>query len=76
VGSAVCRALLERETGPVYLTCRATLETYYARFGFCLTELDDLPPYFRRLHRLERAASPVLRLVIGVTLIIMRRERT
>jgi amino-acid N-acetyltransferase len=76
VGSALVRALLATETGPVYLTCADRLEGYYARFGFRRLEPAEMPPYFRRLSRLTRALGAVLR-VFGQhwRILVMRRTR-
>ncbi len=57
IGSALVRALLAGERGPIYLTCREPLESYYARFGFCRLVNREMPPYFRRLSRLTGAIS-------------------
>ena len=51
-GSLVC-ALLTREHDTLFLTCRAPLETYYARFGFRRATVQELPPYFRRIRLVE-----------------------
>ena len=48
VGSALIRALLSRETGPLHLMCDADREHYYERFGFRRLERAAMPPYFRR----------------------------
>lgn len=48
IGESLVCALIAREHGPLFLTCRAPLETYYARFGFRRATLQELPPYFRR----------------------------
>ncbi len=74
VGSAICRALIERETGVLYLTTRSELETYYHRFGFRKIGLDEMPPHFRRLFRVVNVLQPVVSRLIGVELIAMKRE--
>jgi N-acetylglutamate synthase-like GNAT family acetyltransferase len=61
VGSALVEAILASETGPVYLTCADRLEGYYVRFGFRNLEPVEMPLYFRRLSRLTRALSAILR---------------
>ena len=61
VGGALVRELLATETGPVYLTCADRLEGYYTRFGFRRLEPPEMPAYFRRLSRLTRALSAILR---------------
>lgn len=37
---------------PVYLTCRSDLGELYEKFGFRALEVDEMPPYYRRLQRL------------------------
>jgi N-acetylglutamate synthase-like GNAT family acetyltransferase len=69
IGSAIIRALLEREAGTLHLTCRRQLEAYYARFGFRKLERREYPPYFARQVPLVNA---FLR-PFGVRIIVMRR---
>ena len=57
IGSALVRALLAEERGPVYLTCRDSLKSYYARFGFRRLAGREMPPYFRRLTRFTDAIA-------------------
>jgi N-acetylglutamate synthase-like GNAT family acetyltransferase len=71
IGGAIIRELLSKETGVLYLTCRAQLETYYARFGFRRVERDEMSPYFRRLMRL---AGIVMMLARGNGPIVMKRD--
>jgi amino-acid N-acetyltransferase len=71
VARAVIEALLAANPGPLYLTCRPHLETFYQKFGFSRLALDDLPPYFRRLERLSGALVG-LHLMPG-TILVMRR---
>lgn len=52
LGKAIIAALLRENPPPLYLTCRAGLRSYYARFGFTEVADTDLPPYFRRIRRL------------------------
>lgn len=52
VGSAIVRHLIEQEAGELYLTCRDHLEAYYTRFGFRILSEPEMPPYFRRVHRI------------------------
>lgn len=54
IGSALIEHLLSLAPRPVYLTCRAALETYYLRFGFETIPVNEMPPYFRRISRLFR----------------------
>ncbi len=54
VASAIIQYLLTIAPPPLYLTCRASLGLFYARFGFRRILPPDLPPYFRRIERLAR----------------------
>jgi len=55
IARAVIETLLESETfRPMYLMCRSRLEPLYARFGFQPVQVNEMPPYFQRLHRLAR----------------------
>jgi N-acetylglutamate synthase-like GNAT family acetyltransferase len=72
VGGAIIRALLSRETGPLYLMCLANREHYYERFGFKRLDRPAMPPYFRRFMLL----APVLSLlsVNRLRVIVMGRD--
>lgn len=72
VGSAICRALVEREKGRLHLMCRDKLEAYYTRFGFRRVEPDGTTPYFRRIHRLASVLTPLV--MRQVKLIVMTRD--
>lgn len=54
VGTQLIRALLEREGGEIYLICRSTLASYYAKFGFQLVEVPALPESFKMQYRFGR----------------------
>ena len=64
--------LVAGEPGTLYLTCRASLEPFYTRFGFKAIEQQEMPPYFRRISRLMNAFG-VLH-VVGERLLVMKRE--
>jgi amino-acid N-acetyltransferase len=72
VGSALVRALLARETGPLYLMCNAHNESYYWRFGFRRLGLDAMPVYFRRFVLM----APLIRLLTlnRVRVVVMGRD--
>ncbi len=59
VGSALIRALLSREPGPLHLMCDDSREHYYQRFGFQRLDRAAMPPSFRRFMRL----APAIRLL-------------
>ena len=53
IARALIEALLDRERRrPLYLMCRARLETLYVRFGFQPVDPAEMPPYFRRISRM------------------------
>lgn len=55
VASAIIRRLLTENPPPLYLTCRAELTPFYARFGFEVAENPaELSPYFRQIARVFR----------------------
>jgi N-acetylglutamate synthase-like GNAT family acetyltransferase len=39
---------------PIFLMCRARLQLLYDKFGFHPIKPEDMPPFFRRISRLER----------------------
>lgn len=58
VARAIILELLRQETArPLYLMCRAVLEPLYIKFGFRPISLKEMPPYFRRISRLERLVN-------------------
>lgn len=73
IGSALCRALIERENGLLYLMCRGGLESYYIRFGFRKIGPGEMPAYFRRIHRVVSTVNVV---ALGrIEFAIMKREK-
>jgi N-acetylglutamate synthase-like GNAT family acetyltransferase len=72
IGSEIIRALMAEETGVLYLTCRAQLETYYTRFGFRRIAREEMPPYFRRIIRLANIFTLFTR--GGIRIIVMKRD--
>ena len=54
IARAVIEHLIARAPRPLYLTCRAKLESFYVRWGFRSIEFAEMLPYFRRLARFAR----------------------
>lgn len=58
-GQGVARAIIEyflaHSPRPLYLMCRPSLNSFYEKFGFRVIELEEMPPYFRRIRRLVKA---------------------
>lgn len=71
IARKIIEQLIAQEAGTLYLTCRAQLEPFYARFGFRKIERAEMPPYFRRLIRIVNLIAPLVR---GVKIIVMKRE--
>jgi N-acetylglutamate synthase-like GNAT family acetyltransferase len=72
IASTLINRLIELNPEPLYLTCRASLENFYKLFGFRTVELEEMPPYFRRIARIARIAR-VLKLVPS-NLLVMKRD--
>jgi N-acetylglutamate synthase-like GNAT family acetyltransferase len=72
VASAVINALLAREEGPLYLTCRETMVNFYQPFGFRKIGRDEMTPYFRRLSRIVGVVIHIFR--AGKGPVVMERD--
>ena len=75
-GKGVARAIIERllaeNSGDLFLTCRASLEPLYRKFGFHKAEAAEMPRYFRTV---KRFANLIRRLgIMEEDLLVMRRE--
>ena len=56
---AIIEQLLGLHSRPLYLTCRAELGPFYAKFGFRRVESEEMSAYFRRLSRLMTGFVPL-----------------
>jgi N-acetylglutamate synthase-like GNAT family acetyltransferase len=54
IARVIIEHLIQRAPRPLYLTCRARLGPFYEKWGFRSIELNEMPPYFRRLARLAK----------------------
>lgn len=72
VAREIILSLLEHHPGRLYLTCRASLEAFYAQFGFHRISEEEMPPYFQRVSRLFRVLSTLNWVDEG--LLVMVRE--
>jgi N-acetylglutamate synthase-like GNAT family acetyltransferase len=52
IASALIRHLLAASMPPLYLVCAAHNAGFYPRLGFRPIQPSEMPPYFRRMHRL------------------------
>lgn len=72
VAGAIIRQLLAEHPPPLYLTCRAELTGFYARFGFAVAAHPaGLPPYFRRLAQLSRWLSRLTRHRMDIRVLLL-----
>ncbi|HEX2978877.1 MAG TPA: GNAT family N-acetyltransferase [Anaerolineaceae bacterium] len=56
IATAIIHTLLLEHSSPLYLTCRASLGSFYERFGFQRVPAQAMPPYFRHLRNLIQFA--------------------
>jgi N-acetylglutamate synthase-like GNAT family acetyltransferase len=54
VGSMLVKAMLERETGTLYLTCLKHNVSFYEQFGFRRIEAAEAPGSFKLIIRADR----------------------
>ncbi|MEW6180194.1 MAG: GNAT family N-acetyltransferase [Chloroflexota bacterium] len=72
VAGAIIRQLLAEHPPPLYLTCRAELTGFYARFGFAVAAHPaGLPPYFRRVTQLSRWLSRLTRHRMDIRVLLL-----
>lgn len=71
IARRVIEHLLARNPGELYLTCLATMEGFYAPFGFRAVGQREMSPYFRRL---TRVAGALMFLDKHRHLVVMRRS--
>ena len=60
IGRSIVEQLLAENPSPLYLTCRASLQTYYEKFGFQVMHPADMPPYFHRIWSIFNAVGRLL----------------
>jgi N-acetylglutamate synthase-like GNAT family acetyltransferase len=72
IASLIIDHLIRSHPGPLFLTCRDKLETFYSRFGFRKLALEEMPPYFRRVARMAHIARALK--LVSEDLLVMKRE--
>src|SRR3990172_7155996 len=72
IGSILIKALMAREPGELYLTCRSGLAPYYHKFGFEEVEVEAMPRSLKTLYRAARMFSKVIGAGQGMS--IMKRD--
>jgi N-acetylglutamate synthase-like GNAT family acetyltransferase len=73
IATKIIERLIRSNSGPLYLTCRASLEEFYMRFRFSRLETTEMPAYFRRIARMARIARALK--LVPIELLVMKRER-
>ena len=75
-GQGIARMIIERliadHPGELYLVCRSRLGAFYERFGFRSIRENDMPLYFRRIHRLVRVIGRTG--LMPMDLLVMKRD--
>lgn len=71
IGAMLVRAVLEKEPGELYLTCRGNLMPYYEQFGFRPVAADEIPRSFKLVVRASRLLGKLVKFE-GIA--VMRRE--
>lgn len=59
IGSAMIQQLLAENELPLFLTCRASLEPFYEKFGFRAISVAEMSPYFSRIYQISRFAKKI-----------------
>ncbi len=72
VARALIEHLLETHPGTLYLTCRASLGSLYASFGFQVVDESEMPTYFRWVSRTVRLMRRLG--LAGEGLLVMGRQ--
>ena len=76
ISAQLMKALLARETGPLYTMVNEKRSAYYEQFGFRRVEVSQLPSDFRKEYRIGRIVTTLLSLFRKdrVRIIPLRRE--
>jgi N-acetylglutamate synthase-like GNAT family acetyltransferase len=72
VARLVIDRLLAGSPGPIYLTCRLHLESFYQKFGFSALAESEMPASFRRLSRFARLLRRLK--LLDEDMLVMRRS--
>ena len=76
ISAQLMKALLARETGPLFTMVNEKRSAYYEQFGFRRVEVSQLPPDFRKEYRIGRIVTTLFSLFRKdrVRIIPLRRE--
>jgi N-acetylglutamate synthase-like GNAT family acetyltransferase len=73
IARAIIQELIAFHPGALYLTCRASLVSFYMKFGFRVIEKDEMPNYFQRVKGLVDFLDRVG--LVGEELLVMRLDQ-
>ncbi len=76
ISAQLMKALLARETGPLYTMVNEKRSPYYEQFGFRRVEMNQLPADFRKEYRIGRIVTTLLSLFAKerVRIVPLRRD--
>jgi len=74
IGRSIVEQLLAENPTPLYLTCRASLQTYYEKFGFLVLDPAAMPPYFHRIWSIFNTVGRILHFT--ETLLVMVKKHS
>ena len=76
ISAQLMKALLARETGPLYTMVNEKRAPYYEQFGFRRVEVSQLPSDFRKEYRIGRIVTTLLSLFSKerVRIVPLKRE--
>jgi len=75
IGRSIIKQLLTENQLPLYLTCRASLQTYYEKFGFRVVPASEMPPYFHRIWTIFNAIGRLFKFKEAL-LVMVKKEKS
>lgn len=72
VAREIIEYLMQQHPGRLFLTCRASLEPLYQKFGFQAINYEEMPVYYRHLSRLANVFNRLFR--FSDRLLVMRKD--
>lgn len=71
----IIEALLSQQAPPIWLMCLGNLVPFYTQFGFVeVTAVSQLPPFYKRIHRLSRLVHKLGRLPHKPTIMLKPQD--
>lgn len=73
IGRSIVEQLLAENPLPLYLTCRASLQTYYEKYGFHVMDPADMPSYFHRIWSIFNAVGRILHFTEALLVLVKQK---